>query len=53
MNTKKTITVEEEEDITNRLVAIATEYGLTQSLWQRLSSKVVKEMQFNATLQKQ
>lgn len=53
MNTKKLITVEQEEEVKNKLVAIATEYGLTQSLWQSLSVKVVREMQFNATLPKE
>lgn len=52
MNTKKLITVEQEEEVKNKLVAIATEYGLTQSLWRSLSVKVVREMQFNATLPK-
>lgn len=53
MNSKKLITIEQEEEVKNKLVAIATEYGLTQSLWQSLAGKVVREMQWNATLPKE
>ncbi len=50
---KKTITIEEENELVNLLVIFAEKYSLTSSLWQKLSNLVIKEFQQNATIKKE